>query len=177
MAALAFPVGVIPDKADISGSGKALAYAIARQESAFNPAAVSGANAMGLLQLLPSTAKHVASKYGLAYSKSRLTSDPGYNAMLGARYLGDHIEDFNGSYVLTFVAYNAGPGRSRDWIERLGDPRGLPVDEVVDWVESIPFTETRNYVQRVMENYQVYKTRLGQEADIVGDLRHGRKPG
>lgn len=176
VAALAFPVGVIPPTANIDGSGKALAYAIARQESAFNPAAVSTANARGLLQLLPGTAKGVASRYGLAYSKDRLTSDAGYNATLGAHYLGEQINSFGGSYILTFIAYNAGPRRVPDWLSRYGDPRGKPIDEVVDWIERIPFQETRNYVQRVMENYQVYKVRLGQSADIVEDLRMGRSP-
>ncbi|HVK90207.1 MAG TPA: lytic transglycosylase domain-containing protein, partial [Mycoplana sp.] len=174
VAALAFPVGVIPAGANISGSGKALAYAIARQESAFNPAAVSPANARGLLQLLPGTAQGVAKRYGLAYSKERLTSDAAYNATLGAHFLGEQIDAFEGSYVLTFIAYNAGPRRVNEWIARYGDPRGKPIDEVVDWVERIPFSETRSYVQRVMENYQVYKTRLGQKADIVHDLRMGR---
>ena len=174
VAALAFPIGVIPDGANISGSGKALAYAIARQESAFNPAAVSPANAQGLLQLMPGTAQGVAKRYGLAYSKERLTSDAAYNATLGAHYLGEQISDFGGSYVLTFIAYNAGPRRVPQWIARYGDPRGKPIDEVVDWIERIPFSETRGYVQRVMENYQVYKTRLGQEADIVHDLSVGR---
>ena len=174
VAALAFPIGVIPDGADIAGSGKALAYAIARQESAFNPAAVSPANARGLLQLLPGTAEGVARRNGLAYSKERLTSDAAYNATLGAHYLGEQISDFGGSYVLTFIAYNAGPRRVPQWIARYGDPRGKPIDEVVDWIERIPFSETRGYVQRVMENYQVYKTRLGQKADIVHDLSVGR---
>lgn len=175
VAALAFPVGVIPSSANISGSGKALAYSIARQESAFDKAAISKADARGLLQLLPGTAKLVAKKNGIAYSKSKLTRDAGYNATLGAHYLGDQISEFDGSYVLTFVAYNAGPGRAKEWLKRFGDPRGKPIDDVVDWVESIPFAETRNYVQRIMENYQVYKTRLGQKADIVGDLRFGRR--
>src|SRR5690606_27002676 len=176
VAALAFPIGVIPAGADIAGSGKALAYSIARQESAFNPAAVSPANARGLLQLLPSTASGVAKRHGLSYAPAMLTRDPGYNATLGAHYLGEQIDSFGGSYVLTFIAYNAGPRRVREWIARYGDPRGKPVDEVIDWIERIPFPETRNYVQRIMENYQVYKTRLGQEADIVADLRFGRQP-
>ena len=173
--ALAFPVGVIPSNANISGSGKALAYAIARQESAFDKAAISKADARGLLQLLPGTAKLVARKHGIAYSKSKLTRDAGYNATLGAHYLGEHIANFGGSYVLTFIAYNAGPGRAKEWLQKYGDPRGKPIDQVVDWVERIPYTETRNYVQRVIENYQVYKVRLGQRADIVGDLRYGRR--
>ncbi|MEE2950357.1 MAG: lytic transglycosylase domain-containing protein [Pseudomonadota bacterium] len=172
--ALAFPVGVIPASAEISAAGKALAYAIARQESAFNPKARSGAGALGLLQLMPGTAQQVARRAGLPYSQSRLTADPAYNATLGARFLGEQIENFDGSYVLTFAAYNAGPRRAKEWIERFGDPRGKPIDEVVDWVERIPFTETRAYVQRIMENYQVYKIRLGAGASIVEDLRFGR---
>lgn len=175
VAALAFPVGVIPSSADIDGSGKALAYAIARQESAFNPGAISTANARGLLQLMPGTAKGVASRYGLAYSQDRLTSDAAYNATLGAHYLGEQIDSFGGSYILTFIAYNAGPRRVPEWLGRYGDPRGKPIDEIVDWIERIPFQETRNYVQRVMENYQVYKSRLGQHADIIEDLRMGRR--
>ncbi|MCC8933656.1 lytic transglycosylase domain-containing protein [Rhizobium sp. 'Codium 1'] len=172
--ALAFPVGVIPPSANIAGSGKALAYAIARQESAFNPAAVSPANARGLLQLLPSTAKGVAARHGIAYQPDKLTRDPGFNATLGAHYLGEQIDAFGGSYILTFIAYNAGPRKVPEWIERYGDPRGKSIDEVVDWIERIPFPETRNYVMRVMENYQVYKSRLGQKTDIVHDLRFGR---
>lgn len=173
-AALAYPLGVIPDSANITGSGKALAYAIARQESAFNPSAISPADARGLLQLLPGTAKGVASRHGLTFTPAKLTSDAGYNATLGAHYLGEQIDAFGGSYILTFIAYNAGPKRVPEWITRYGDPRGKPIDEVVDWIERIPFPETRNYVQRVMENYQVYKTRLGQKADIVYDLQNGR---
>lgn len=172
--ALAFPVGVIPDTADIGGSGRALAYAIARQESSFNPGAVSPANARGLLQLMPGTAKGVAQRHGIAYQPEKLTRDAGFNATLGAHYLGEQIEAFDGSYILTFVAYNAGPRRVPEWIKRYGDPRGRPIDDVVDWIENIPYPETRSYVQRVMENYQVYKTRLGQKSDIERDLRFGR---
>ncbi len=106
--------------ANISGSGKALAYAIARQESAFNPAAVSPANARGLLQLLPGTAKGVASRHGMAYTQAKLTTDAGYNATLGAHYLGEQIDSFGGSYILTFIAYNAGPKRVPEWIARYG---------------------------------------------------------
>jgi soluble lytic murein transglycosylase len=169
----AFPLGAIPDTADISGAGKALAYAIARQESAFNPSAVSPANAKGLLQLLPATAKKVASRYQMAYAEDKLIDDPAFNATLGSHYLGEQISKFNGSYILTFAAYNAGPSRIPQWIKRYGDPRGKPVDEVVDWIENIPFTETRDYVQRVMENYQVYKSLLNETADIAADLTTG----
>ncbi|WP_417413553.1 lytic transglycosylase domain-containing protein [Hoeflea sp.] len=175
VAALAYPLGAVPSGADINGSGKALAYSIARQESAFNKAAISPANARGLLQILPGTAKGVAARHGLPYSKDRLTSDAGYNATLGAHFLGEQIKDFGGSYILTFIAYNAGPSRVPQWIERFGDPRGRPLDDVIDWIELIPFTETRHYVQRVMENYQVYKARLGQPGNIEDDLRFGRR--
>lgn len=174
VAALAFPLGVIPGNANISGSGKALAYAIARQESAFNPTAVSIADARGLLQILPGTAKAVAKRHNIAYSKDKLTADAGYNATLGAHYLGEQIDAFGGSYVMTFIAYNAGPKRVPEWLDRYGDPRGKSIDAVVDWIERIPFPETRNYVQRVMENYEVYKARLGQPADIERDLIEGR---
>jgi len=173
--ALSHPVGAIPADADISGSGKALAYAIARQESEFNAAAVSHAGARGLLQLLPGTAKSVAKKAGMTFSQERLTTDAGYNATLGAAFLSEQLGRFDGSYVLTFVGYNAGPGRARDWIKRYGDPRGKDIDTVVDWIERIPFTETRAYVQRVMENYQVYKMRLSGSFDIEGDLVKGRR--
>ena len=173
--ALAHPVGAIPAGANISGAGKALAYAIARQESEFNVGARSGAGALGLLQLLPGTARDMARKTGLSYSQARLTSDPGYNATLGAAYLDEQLSRFSGSYILTFAGYNAGPRRAQEWVDRYGDPRGKNIDAVVDWVERIPFTETRSYIQRVMENYQVYKMRLSGRVDIVADLVNGRR--
>ena len=169
--ALSHPLGVIPASANISGSGKALAYAIARQESEFNVGAVSGAGARGLLQLMPGTARELAKKAGLPFSQARLTTDAGYNATLGAAFLGEQLGRFNGSYVLTFAGYNAGPSRAAQWVARYGDPRGKDIDAVVDWIERIPYAETRSYVQRVMENYEVYKMR------ISGKLRHRRRPG
>lgn len=173
---VSWPIGAIPGSASIGATGRALAYAIARQESAFNVAAVSPANARGLLQLLPGTAKSMARKTGRTYSLKKLTTDAAYNAALGSAYLSEQLDNFGNSYILTFVGYNAGPGRARQWIEAYGDPRGRPIEDVVDWVERIPFTETRNYVQRVMENYQVYKARLAAgRLDIEGDLRFGRR--
>jgi soluble lytic murein transglycosylase len=172
--ALAHPLGAIPSNADISGSGKALAYAIARQESEFNTGAVSGAGARGLLQLMPGTARKMARKAGISYAPGKLTNDAAYNATLGATYLDEQLQRFDGSYVLTFAGYNAGPNRAAEWVDRYGDPRGKPVDEVVDWIERIPYTETRNYVQRVMENYQVYKMRIKGHMDIAKDLVAGR---
>ncbi|WP_379061181.1 lytic transglycosylase domain-containing protein [Mesorhizobium sp. UC22_110] len=173
--ALSHPIGVIPETANISGSGKALAYAIARQESEFNISAVSRVGALGLLQLMPSTAEQLAKKAGMAFSEAKLTTDPGYNATLGAAFLGQQLDRYNGSYVLTFAGYNAGPRRADQWIKRYGDPRGKDIDTVVDWIERIPYAETRSYIQRVMENYEVYKMRISGEFDIVGDLVNGRK--
>ena len=169
----AFPLGAIPETADISGAGKALAYAIARQESAFNPQAVSPADARGLLQLLPSTAKRVAQRYQMAYADEKLTEDPAFNATLGSHYLGEQIDKFDGSLIMTFAAYNAGPSRVTQWIKRYGDPRGKGIEAAIGWVENIPFSETREYVQRVMENYQVYKMLLGQKTDIAIDITDG----
>jgi soluble lytic murein transglycosylase len=172
--ALAFPISAIPPSAEIGDTGKALAFAIARQESAFDVGAISPANAQGLLQILPGTAKEVAGRMKLEFNPTRLTTDAAYNATLGAQYLAEQISKFNGSYVLTFIAYNAGPRRVDEWIERYGDPREMPLEAVIDWIERIPFPETRNYVQRVMENYQVYKARFGQKTDIASDLTTGR---
>lgn len=173
--ALSHPVGAIPDSADISAKGKALAYAIARQESEFNPNAVSGAGAKGMLQLLPATAKAVADKHSILWQPQKLSTDAGYNATLGAHFLEEQLGRFNGSYILTFIGYNAGSRRAKEWIARYGDPRGLPLDLVVDWVERIPYSETRDYVMRVMENYEVYKARLTGTTDIKLDLMSGSK--
>lgn len=173
---LAWPIGAIPSNAKIGLTGKALAYAIARQESAFNKSAVSHANARGLLQLLPGTAKQVAKAKGIPYSYKRLTSDASYNATLGAAYLSKQLDDFKNSYVLTIAGYNAGPRKVEEWMKRYGDPTGKSIEFVVDWIERIPYTETRNYVQRVMENYQIYKTRLANAPlNIERDLRFGRR--
>jgi soluble lytic murein transglycosylase len=111
----------------------------------------------------------------MAYAEEKLIDDPAFNATLGSHYLGEQIDKFNGSYIMTFAAYNAGPSRIPQWIKRYGDPRGKKIDDVVDWIESIPFQETRNYVQRVMENFQVYKSLLGEEADIAADLTAGTR--
>jgi soluble lytic murein transglycosylase len=173
--ALTHPLGAIPDDTELSDAGRALAYAIARQESEFHVGAKSNAGALGLLQLLPGTAQEVASRAGLEYSKVRLSVDAGYNATLGARYLSEQIDRFDGSYILTFIAYNAGPRRADEWVKRYGNPTGKRIEDVIDFVELIPFPETRSYVQRVMENYQVYKWRLSGQYDIVEDLRFGRK--
>jgi soluble lytic murein transglycosylase len=169
----AFPTSAIPASAKTGAVEKPMVYAIARQESLFNPAAVSSAGARGLLQLMPATAKAMAKSVGVAFSQDRLTSDPAYNAQLGAAFLGKLHESYGGSFIMTFAAYNAGPSRVTAWIKQYGDPRDPNVD-AVNWIERIPFTETRNYVQRVMENYQVYRARLGAKAlTIESDLKRG----
>jgi len=170
--ALTHPLGAI--EAKIPLNDKALAYAIARQESEFNPTAQSGAGARGLLQLMPKTAKSVAKAQNISYSLEKLSKDSSYNAILGSHFLVDQLARFDNSYILTFIGYNAGSARVRDWVARYGDPRGQNVDMVVDWVERIPFTETRNYVQRVMENYQIYQARLGGAPDIARDITRNR---
>lgn len=157
--ALAYPTGGIPSFKPVGPAIETpVVHAIARQESAFNPQAVSHANARGLLQLLPTTAARTAKNAGVSFDAKRLTSDPAFNAQLGAAHLGELARDFNGSYIMVFAAYNAGSSRVVQWVQRYGDPRKDA--DPVDWVERIPFTETRNYVQRVMENTQVYRTRL-----------------
>ncbi|WP_245293846.1 lytic transglycosylase domain-containing protein [Methylobrevis pamukkalensis] len=168
---LAFPLEAIPESARTGGAVEpAVVYAISRQESAFDPAAVSPAGALGLMQLLPGTARATAGKLGTGYATSRLTTDPAYNARLGAAHVRELADRFDGSYVLAFAAYNAGAGRAREWIARFGDPRDPAVD-TVDWIEKIPFGETRNYVQRVMENLQVYRARLADAPlQITEDL-------
>jgi soluble lytic murein transglycosylase len=150
-----------------------LVLAMTRQESAFERTAVSKSGARGLMQLMPGTASHIAKSRQLPYSADRLLTDGGYNLTLGRAYLEELLDRFSGSYVLSIAAYNAGPARVRQWVDNFGDPRTKSID-VIDWVESIPFTETRNYVQRVLENLQVYRIRLGDHAlafSLASDLR------
>lgn len=146
----------------------AAVYAIARQESKFQIDAVSSVGARGLMQLMPATAKETAAKVGVAYSENRLTSDPGYNTLLGSTYLSNQLARFDGSLVLAAAAYNAGGGNANKWIAAYGDPRAANVDPVV-WVELIPFQETRKYVQRVLGNYLVYRARLGKDDMTMKD--------
>jgi soluble lytic murein transglycosylase len=150
-----------------------LTLAVIRQESAFDPGALSRAGARGLMQLLPRTARKVAKKHGIPYSRRRLTRDPDYNMLLGRAFLGDLLDEFEGSYVLALAAYNAGPSRARRWIRNNGDPRDSNID-VIDWIEMIPFYETRNYIQRILENLQVYRQRLARTEvamTLENDLR------
>lgn len=163
-----YPTAVLPSYRQIGTPvERAFVYGLSRQESEFNPGAISHAGARGLMQLMPRTAREVARQISVPYQRARLTDDPGYNAMLGSAHLGDLLDDFAGSYIMTIAAYNAGAHRVSQWVETYGDPRSPSVDPI-DWMENIPFTETRNYVQRVMENIQVYRARLANQA---ADLR------
>ena len=135
------------------------ALAIARRESEFDASVVSSAGARGLMQVMPGTAELMSRKIGVPFAAGRLTSDWRYNAQMGTAYLAHLEEEFGPSVALVAAGYNAGPGRPREWIATLGDPRSDAVD-VVDWIEHIPFTETRNYVMRVAESIPVYRARL-----------------
>ena len=127
------------------------------------------------MQLMPGTARSVARSLKLSYSKERLTTDTDYNLTLGRAYVGGLIANYDGSYVLALAAYNAGPRRVRRWIGNVGDPRRGEVD-MIDWIELIPLSETRNYVQRVLEAVTVYRRILGEPAparSLANDLRRG----
>jgi soluble lytic murein transglycosylase len=159
-----FPV--LPVPADIANNFSFI-HGIMRQESQFDRQAVSGSGARGMMQLMPGTAREQADKLGLSYDYTRLTSDPGYNMQLGTAYFGRIMDMFSGNYVLAIAAYNAGPGNVRKWLAQYGDPRSGGIDPI-DWIEAIPFSETRGYVQNVLENVVVYDTinpaRAGQTA-------------
>lgn len=150
----------------------AIVLGLIRQETEFDPSAVSKAGARGIMQMMPESARLAASQAGLPYRFNDLTEDPNYTMQLGMTEFAGDLRSWNGSYVLAIAAYNAGPGNARKWVAAMGDPRTPGVD-VIDWVELIPFNETRNYVQRVLENAQVYRGRLsGRDAPLrtVNDL-------
>ena len=147
---------------DLGATGsveRALALAVTRQESGFNSGAVSPSGALGLMQLMPGTARDVAGRLGVPYIQDKLTRDPAYNVSLGTQYLSEMLQRFGGSYELALAAYNAGPNRVARWLDTIGDPRAGKID-MVDWIEMIPFRETRNYVQLIMEGVGVYRDRL-----------------
>ena len=149
--AIAFPTVSVPAGYE---SQWTMIHAIARQESQFDRAAISSSGARGLMQLMPGTAREQAGKMGLPYDAGRLLTDTSYNAQLGSSYFQRVFGSF-GSYPLAIAAYNAGPGNVNKWLRANGDPRTGAID-MVDWIEAIPFSETRNYVQRVLENAVVY---------------------
>ena len=139
-----------------------LSLSIARRESEFDQSVVSPVGALGLMQVMPKTGAEMAGDIGIAFDQSRMTTDWRYNVELGNTYLTELGERFGGNPVLMSLAYNAGPSRAERWMERLGDPRKSGVD-IIDWVEMIPFDETRNYVMRVTESLPIYRARLGKD--------------
>jgi len=154
----------------------ALLLGLMRQESGFSVQAVSHAGARGLMQLMPATARSVARQIKLPFSKNRLMNDPEYNMKLGRAYISSLLNQYDNSYVLALAAYNAGPSRVKKWLKKNGDPRKAEVDSV-DWIEMIPFNETRTYVQRVLGNLQVYRLRLGTKTlawSLEKDLHYRR---
>jgi soluble lytic murein transglycosylase len=170
----AFPTVGVPHYSPIGpGIDKATMFAIIRQESAFDPSDWSAAQAMGLMQVTPAAGRDTCKRFGCNYDVKRLKNDSPYNLQVGAAELGGVMQDYRGNHILAFAAYNAGRGRVQEWMATFGDPRDPKVDPV-DWVERIPFMETRNYVQRVMENMQVYRTRFGNEAPLTVDTDQRR---
>ncbi len=171
----AYPIVGLPDYRPIAPPIEpAVAYSISRQESHFNQKIVSTAHAMGLMQVTPAAAIDTAKKYKATYNRDQLLKDPIYNMQMGAAELSNLLGGYNGSYILTFAGYNAGRGRVRQWIAAYGDPRDPQVDPV-DWVERIPIAETRNYVERIMENLQVYRARFGGGSKLMieADIKRG----
>jgi soluble lytic murein transglycosylase len=159
----------------ITAPPEELILSIIRQESAFDKNALSRAGAAGLMQLMPGTAKDVAKKLGLPYDQKRLMSDVRYNMTFGSYYLNKRMEQYDGNIVLATAAYNGGAGNVAKWIKQFGDPRTFrSVEQVVDWIELIPFPETSNYVMKILENLQMYRISLrkaeGNKVQLVNDL-------
>ncbi len=173
----AYPTQAMPEFSPLRKlPEEAIFYAIARQESEFNTLTVSGAGARGILQVMPVTAKEVCKRYKVKCELSKLSSDPAYNAKLATAYIADRHDDFGGSYIMAFAGYNAGPGRVRGWVSKIGDPRKANVDPI-DWIELIHLEETREYVKKVLSNVQVYRARLGDASNanrIRADLVRAR---
>jgi soluble lytic murein transglycosylase len=171
----AFPTIGIPQHSPIGPEiERSVIYSVARTESAFDQRDKSAANAVGLMQVTPEAARDTAKRFGVAYDWERMVSDPVYNTQMGAAELSALLKEYKGSHIMTFAGYNAGRGRVQDWVKAYGDPRNPNVDPI-DWVERIPFAETRNYVQRVMENLQVYRVRFETGAALISkfDQPHG----
>ncbi|MAW82421.1 MAG: hypothetical protein CMI63_19465 [Parvularcula sp.] len=171
---VAYPLVFVPEEAAKFVSPEII-LGLSRQESEFNPRAYSRAGARGVMQLIPTTAQITARKEGLPYSRSALLDDPAYNMTLGSAHLSHLLDRFDGSLIMTLAAYNAGASRVSQWIDDYGDPRSDSVDPL-DWVELIPFSETRNYVQRVLENVQVYRGRLNKQpipGKLASDIERG----
>lgn len=164
---IAYPDIVVPSSAARFAPSEVI-LGLSRQESEFNPRAFSRAGARGVMQLIPSTAQATARKEGMKYNRAALLDDPHYNMTIGSAHLSHLISRFGGSWIMTFAGYNAGVNRVDQWVSSYGDPRSASVDPL-DWIEQIPFEETRNYVQRVLENSQIYRSRL-TKSPIAGSL-------
>jgi len=168
----AFPEVGVPSYSPIAPAiDHCMVYSIVRTESGFDQRDTSPANAVGLMQVTPEAGRDTAQRFGVAYDWQRLVADPVYNTQMGAAEVSALFKEYTGSFVMTFAGYNAGRGRVRGWVAQHGDPRDPRVD-AVDWVERIPMAETRNYVQRVMENLQVYAARLGASVATVEPNLH-----
>jgi soluble lytic murein transglycosylase len=168
----AFPEIGVPNYTPIgSRLDRCIVYAIVRTESGFDQRDISSAKAVGLMQVTPGAGRETAKRFGVAYDWKRLVSDPAYNTQMGAGEVSGLLKDYRGSFILTFAGYNAGRIRVEQWMAQHGDPRDPKVD-AVDWVERIPFAETRNYVQRVMENLQVYRHRFGDGITTIEPNLH-----
>ncbi|WP_167770892.1 lytic transglycosylase domain-containing protein [Bradyrhizobium niftali] len=156
----AFPTIGIPEHKQVAPAIEtSVIYSVARTESSFDQRDKSPANAVGLMQVTPEAGRDTAKRFGLTYDWDRMVSDPVYNTQMGAAELSALMSEYRGNQIMTFAGYNAGRGRVREWVQARGDPRDPKVDPV-DWVERIPLSETRNYVQRVMENVLVYRARF-----------------
>lgn len=165
--AYAFPtIGIPPHRPVGPAIDRSVIYSVARTESEFNQRDKSSADAVGLMQVTPEAGRDTAKRFGVEYDWDKMVSDPVYNTQMGAAELSALLQEYKGSPIMTFAGYNAGRGRVRDWVKAYGDPRDPNVD-AVDWVERIPFSETRNYVQRVMENLVVYRARFGNDEPIM----------
>jgi soluble lytic murein transglycosylase len=150
---------------------RCMVYSVVRTESAFDQRDTSPASAVGLMQVTPEAGRDTAQRFGITYDWKRLVSDPVYNTQMGAAEISALFKEYTGSYIMTFAGYNAGRGRVQQWVAKHGDPRNPKID-AVDWVERISLAETRNYVQRVMENLQVYAARLGAGVSTVEPNLH-----
>ena len=163
----AFPTIGIPKHSQVAPEiERSVIYSVARTESAFDQRDKSSANAVGLMQVTPEAGRDTAKRFKVSYDWDRMVSDPVYNTQMGAAELSALLSEYKGNHIMTFAGYNAGRGRVRDWIKAYGDPRDPKVD-AVDWVERIPLSETRNYVQRVMENLLVYRVRFENDAVVA----------
>jgi soluble lytic murein transglycosylase len=166
----AFPTIGIPQHTPIAPDiGRSMTYAVARTESAFNPRDRSAADAVGLMQVTPEAGRDTAKRFGVSYDWNRMVNDSVYNTQMGAAELSALLSEYKGCHIMVFAGYNAGRGRVREWIKAHGDPRDPRVDPV-DWVERIPLSETRNYVQRVMENMLVYRVRFDSMGTAMSTL-------